>query len=100
MSNLMSPVTFVGFCAVALTLGIFIGTRISLFTHSGKYKSILHNDRHIFYTYTPQAYQPGTITNIRDGDPLLVTRVVEVTPTGTTDGGLSRCFEVRGREYK
>ncbi len=81
-SNLVIPLMVV----VAIVI-------IALVMYSDIIKSKLYGDKRLFYTYTPQAYQPGTIT--RDGE--TITRVVEVIPTMTINGGSVRCFEVRGR---
>lgn len=82
LSNLVIPLMVV--IAIAI---------MALVMYSDIIKSKLYGDRRLFYTYTPQAYQPGTVTD----DGKTITRVVEVIPTMTTDGGSVRCFEVRGR---
>ena len=57
---------------------------MALVMYSDIIKSKLYGDKRLFYTYTPQAYQPGKITD----DGKTITRVVEVMPTMTTDGGV------------
>ena len=52
-------------------------------------------DQLMFFTHTPQAYQPGEVHN---GN--VITRIVQVAPTALVDGGRAPCWEVYGRPQR
>lgn len=57
-----------------------------------RYYRIKHADTLLFLTHTPHAYKPG---QMHDGN--IITRLVQVSPTGLVNGGLAPCWGVYGK---